>query len=667
MKRNQFLVLAGALSSSLMLAGCGSSSGSSDSSPSQGTEVSGTATAPAGTVAFYEPQTPFEVALNFFIPAVAAAITGLEPIEGADVELIRVDDNGNQIGEVLARTSTSITGNYRLTLPEGVNLAGNLVVRITGQNSTTLRAQVVEQDVDISPVSEFVLRKFITQGAKLDQLVVNDVVKLEGRVEAFDITLSDANNLEQAFAALDQQVGDFVENQVAVVAGGEGDSTGIAGNYRSAAFEFGLHDNDDGSNGTYATDLWMAQFSFAAGSDGAVTVNHTQEDFAYGSLNGTALNQSGVYYEVGLETFDESFPATYSGNGILSITGEFEEEIDGDYGWRFPAHTYNLQQVPDTGLFFLLANEAAVRYSTVDTDGDGEKDAVDPQAKQGDEVFRSLEVFGRTPTAFSDSDLTGTFGRVFIETWIESGVLEVETEINTLTFPGDGTVDSGASAGHRIGLVAGNSQPTYTATTGPAENDLTIVITADGDITSVSPAGAQEPTATDGFINDDANFLAFAESEGVDEQNAQMNKTLAVKLPAQAPTVAGKTYRLLFNSLTLGNGEEMIMNSSKFNTLLTMASNTTGSIDGTFIEVIKAGLGGDIEVSTEEVAAIEVTVSLGGAEPTDLVVSDEEGTTTMEGFFNEDASLGVFNVRWQPAGPGNPNELGLAILVEIDG
>lgn len=661
MKRNQFLVLAGALSSSLMLAGCGSSSGGSGSSSSQGTEVSGTATAPAGAVAFYEPQTPFEVALNFFIPSVAAAITGLEPIEGADVELIRVDDNGDQIGEVLARTSTSITGNYRLTLPEGVNLAGNLVVRITGQNSTTLRAQVVEQDVDISPVSEFVLRKFITQGAKLDQLVVNDVVKLEGRVEAFDITLSDSNNLEQAFAALDQQVGDFVENQVAVVAGGEGDSTGIVGNYRSAAFEFGLHDNDDGSNGTYATDLWMAQFSFADSGDGAVTVNHTQEDFAYGSLSGNALNQSGVYYEVGQETFDESFPATYSANGILSIFADFEEELDGDNGWRFPAHTYNLQQVPDTGLFFLLANEAAVRYGTVDTDGDGEKDAVDPQAKQGDEVFRSVEVFSRTPTAFSDSDLTGTFGRVFIETWIASGVLEVETEINTLTFPGDGTVNVGASAGHRIGLEAGNPAPTYTAVSGPAENGLTMVISADGDIVSVGGEAA------DGFVNDNANFLAFAESEGVSGQNAQMNKTLAVKLPDQAPTVAGKTYRLLFNSLTLGNGEELIMNSSKFNTLLTMASNTTGSIDGTFFEVIKAGLGGNIEVSTEEVADIEVAVSLGGTEPSNLVVSDAEGTTTLDGFFNESASLGIFNVRWQPTGPGNPNELGLAILVQTDG
>ncbi|MEO9524410.1 hypothetical protein [Marinobacter alexandrii] len=664
MKRNQYLVLAGALSSSLLLAGCGSSSSSgsdSGSGSSQNSEISGTATAPAGAVAFYEPRSAIEIALNYVIPPVAAAITGLDPIGGASVELIRVDDDGIQVGEVLATTSTSITGDYRLTLPEGVNLAGNLVVRITGQNSISLRAQVVEQDVDISPLSEFVLRKFITQGANLDQLVVNDVVKLEGRVEAFDITLSDSNNLEQAFATLDQQVGDFVENQVAVVAAGEGDSSGIAGNYRSAAFGFGLHDSDQNTFGTYATDLWAGEFSFVDGGDGAVTVTHTSEEYAYGSLSGPALNQSGVYYETGVDNFDESFPATYTANGILSIFGEFEEDIDGDYGWRYPAHTYNLQQVPDTGLFFLVTNEAAARYGTVDTNDDGTKDAVDPQAKQGDEVFRSLEVFSRTPSAFTNSDLTGTFGRVYIGTWIQSDVLEVETEINTLTFHGDGTFDYGAVAGHRIGLESASSSPLYSQTSENAENGITINISADGDITSVGGQPA------DGFINDDFNVLAFAESEGTDQQTAEANKTLMVRLPTEAPMFTGNTYRLLLNSLTLGDGEELTMNSSQFNTYLTITSETAGTIDGTFFEVRKSGLGGDITVSTEDVSETQVDVTLGGSEPTTMTISDEEGTATLEGFFNESASLGVFNLRWQAAGPSEPNELGLVVLVKTEG
>ena len=45
---------------------------------------------------------------------------------GATVELLRVDNAGNPVGEVLAETVTSITGDYRLTLPDGVVLKSRL-------------------------------------------------------------------------------------------------------------------------------------------------------------------------------------------------------------------------------------------------------------------------------------------------------------------------------------------------------------------------------------------------------------------------------------------------------------------------------------------------------------------------------------------------------------
>lgn len=656
-KRKQHLVLIGALSSSLFLAGCGSSSsGGSDSGSgsSQNSEISGTATAPAGAVAYYEPRSAIEIALNFMIPPVAAAITGLDPIGGASVELIRVDDNGEQLGDVLATTSTSITGDYTLTLPEDVDLAGNLVVRITGQNSTHLRAQVVEQDVDISPVSEFVLRKFITQGARLDQLLVTDVVKLEGRVEEFDLTLSDSANLEQAFAALENEIGDFVENEVAVVASEKGNAASVEGAYRSAAFSFALHDSDNTDIGTYANDLWASTFTFADSGNGNVDITHVDEESAYGSLSGPAMNQSGIYYDVGTETVNESFPATLTDSGILSISGEFEEEIDGDHGWRYPANTYNLQRVSDAGLFFLISNEAAVRYATVDTNGDGEEDAVDPQQKNGDEVFRSLEVFSRQPTAFENADLTGQFGRVYLGSWMQADFIEVSTETNVLTFDGNGEFDYGDVSGHQIGLSSGGTS--YAALSETGETDQTMVITADGDITS---AGGGE---SDGFINDTYNFMAFAEADGLDQDNAETSKTLLVKLPDTAPTVTGNRYRMMLTAMKLGSGEQFLMTSSKFNTFLTMTSETEATIDGAIFEVAKTGLAGDIAVTTDTVETT-AAVDLGGLEPTTLTITDEEAATTLEGFFNQDASLGVFTLSWQESGQ-DPDELGLVVLVK---
>lgn len=668
MKLIKHIAIAGALSSSLLVVGCGGSS-SSDSSQNSPTnpqnppasllDISGTAEAPSGAVAHYETQNAFELALNFFISPLAAAITGLDPITGATVELIRVDNNGTQVGDVLATAVTSITGDYTLPLPEGVNLAGNLVVRINGSNDS-LRAQVVEKDVDISPVSEFVLRKFVSQGAALDQLLVTDVVKLSGRVEEFDITLSDSTNLEAAFTALENEIGDFVESEVAVAASTSGNAAGIAGDYRSSAFSFGLHDSDNNSIGTYANDLWASTFTFADNGNGDVTVTHLAEDSSYGSLSGSALNQSSIYYEAETETVNESFPATLTASGILSITGEFEEDIEEDYGWRYPAGIYNLQQVADTGLFFMVSNEGAVRYATTDTNNDGINDAIDPDMKEGDEVFRTLEIFSRQPTAFTNSDLSGKFGRVFLESWLASNTIELQTEINTLTFDGAGNYDYGAvNDGHLIGLSS--SGTSYQAVTEAGELNQPMVINADGDITS---AGG-EPS--DGFISDTFDFLAFAEAEGTDQQDAETSKTLLVKLPTTAPAVTDNKYRMLLTSMKLGTGAELLMSSSKFNTFLTMESETSGTIDGAFFEVRKTGLGGDISVSTDTAEAIDVDVALGGADMSTLTVSgDDGGTTTMEGFFNENATLGVFALSYTETASSDPDELGLVVLIKTN-
>ena len=673
MKKIKFIAIAGALSSTLLVVGCGGSSGkgSSENPQTDSRVISGAASAPgsadSGAVANFSQQSPLELAVNFFITPLAAEITGLKPIKGADVELIRVDNNGDQVGDVLATTTTSITGDYKLTLPENVNLAGNLVVRITGQNSKTLRAQVVERNVDISPVSEFVLRKFVDQGAALDQLVVTDVVKLSGRVEEFDISLSDSADLSAAFAVLENEIGNFVENEVAVAASEKGNAANIVGNYRSSAFSLDLHDSDNDTYGTFANDLWAGSFTFADSGNGAVTVTLNSEDSFYSSLHGNALNQGSVYYEFDIDKESESFPATLTSSGILSISGPFEEEIDEDSGWRYPANTYNFQRVANSGLFFMVSNEATVRYATVDTNSDGTKDAIDPAAKQGDEVFRTLELFSREPTAFTNADLNGTFGRVHLESWLAGSTIELQTETNTLTFDGAGNYDYGAVEGHLIGV--GSTGATYNAVTEGAGTNLPIVITANGDITSV--AGEE----SDGFINDQYNFIAFNEASGRNQSTANAeaegSKTLMVKLPTSQLNVSGNKYRMLLTSMKLesspANDVNFLVSSSKFNTFLTMASNTEGKLNGAFFEARKDGLGGDIRVNTDSVEDHPISVSVDSTGATTLSASSGDGgTTTMEGFFNEDATLGIFTLSYKESASANPDELGLVVLVKTD-
>ncbi|HBP74862.1 MAG TPA: hypothetical protein DD757_03235 [Alcanivorax sp.] len=658
------LFLIACVASATILAGCGGGSSSSSDDAGGGATsrtISGTATAPAGAVAFQEAPSVFELALNVLIPPAHAAITGLDPVGGATVELLRVDNAGNPVGEVLAETVTSITGDYRLTLPEGVNLAGNLVVRITG-TGTEMRAQVVDQAVNINPVSEFVLRKFIEEGADLDQLVVTDVVTLSGKVDTFDLTAG--NDLSDMLAKLDQEVGEFVEQQVAVIKEQPGDADSVTGDYRSAAFSLGLHDSDNDNFGTFANDMWRGQFDFADGGGNTVAITLEGEESAYSNFSGMSVATGSIYYETDIDTESENLSGTLTDSGILSIEGAFEEEINGDNAFRYPSVIYNLQQVQNTGLFFLLSQEAAVRYGTTDTNGDDEPDALNPDDRQGDEVFRALEVFARSPSGMSDSDLSGAFGRVFLETYAQTGVIELQTEVNVVTFNGDGTFDYGDATGHRVGLESNGS--TYQTLSETGSTGDAINVSADGDIISAGTEDGQ-PVPTDGFINDTFDFIAFAETENNENIWAQFNKTLMVKLPDSAPDVSGKRYRLMLLSVALdgvGNGSSDIeMINSQFNSYVNLTSNTAGTLNGSFTLVEKTGLGGDLVVEQDTVDE-PLTASIAANGATTLTLAGQDGSNIMEGFFNQDASLGVFTTRWVPQG-GDPNELGLVVLIDV--
>ena len=251
---------------SVLLMACDRSSSSSSAASQDAVEVSGQASAPSGSVAMLETQSAWDELLSSAISTAYAGIIGLDPIQNALVELIRVDDNGQQVGGVLATTFTSITGDYTLTLPTGVSLAGNLIVRITG-NGSELRAQVVEQEVDISPVSEFILQKFIQEGTPLSTLPVDSVVKISNKVEEFDLTAT--NDISSMLAALESEVGEFIENQITDISSSSISATLLTGDYRGAGIQIALH---DGFYGTYGIDYYVENLSLSGSADGDVDI-----------------------------------------------------------------------------------------------------------------------------------------------------------------------------------------------------------------------------------------------------------------------------------------------------------------------------------------------------------------------------------------------------------
>jgi hypothetical protein len=594
--------------------------------------------------------------MKFFAGDVAAAVNGLQPVTGATVELIRIDNEGNQIGDVITSTVTSITGDYTLTLPTNVDLAGNLIVRITGAGNSELRAQVVQQEVDISPVSEFILRKFIENETDLQVLDPEAVVKLSGHVQEFDLTAG--SDLSGLFAQLEAAVGEFIDGQIDVIQSEPDSATSISGNYRSAALQLVLHDSNDFEWGTFAVDMWRSEFVFNGNLDGAVEIEHLGEETAWGSMHGDDGMNLGLDYSTRIDDESDSYAASFNKARVLTIEGEFDEEIEEGYALRWPPVTYRLQKVPNQNLFFQLNQEAAVRYETIDTDDDGVNDALNPDAPVGDEASRGIEVFYKKATDLETASVNGAYGRIYLGVQMSAtGNLELEVETNELTF-NNGSLAYGAAERNSINRNAVGENQVSTETTEAEE--LSIEIATDGRITV-------EGEPTDGYFNDTADFAVMLGSHNEGQNQAGFAETFFVKLPQSAPDLANKRYRLMYLNTRL-SGTAIELSNSRFDSFITFTNNTVATAELGLSSLSKAGLGFDIFASAFPASERAVTVTVGDKGATTLQINAGGGYLRLKGYWNSTASYGLFTTGFVSTGPGappGPETVGLAVLVEV--
>ncbi len=671
------------IAAGLLMAGCGGGSSSGGGGggpgpgpgpgPGTGTDIGGNVAAPSGAVARLEGRDTLLLALSnvLFSPA-HAAIDGLQPVTGATVELIRVDDTGNPIGDVLATGVTSITGDYTLTVPSGVDLSGDLVVRITGMGGTQMRAQVVQEDVDINPVSEFVLAKFIEQGTDLDTLTTASVIKLTGQVDEFDLTAG--ADMQAMLDRLDAETGAFVEDQIALIESSPGDAATLAGNYRGIEMGGGLHDDDQQYGvGALSVDGGIFEFALSDRGNGDVDLAFSlEEDFeSRQQFNDTI---PALFNDVYIDTDGVTDPARIDSAGVLSVESEFEEDIDGDFGWRYPPALLLLQKARNDNLFVATGAEAGVRYQTVDNNNDGTKDAVDPDAREGDEVFRSLIVLAEQPAAMTNADLSGSFGQVFFEVALGAGGnYDIAVGHGTLSFDGVGTFDAGESPFADLARTAPGQVPAYSESTDPVENDVPYAVSDNGRSVTVGAGGDQEVLNT--LFNADFDFFSTQSSLVEDDANPDDNAvnaveamtSYAVKLPDAQLDLSNNVYRVFFIGTSLGQTSTALA-VERFSTLLSMNNDgLSGTLVSEIADVEKANPTAEVEAFPDEPVSLEnipVNVAANGAAT--IVVEDVEGAFTLAGYFSHDGSLGVFESRYGDTGQ-DPDELGIVVLVEING
>ena len=179
--------LAGLFLSAFILTGCGGGGGggSSPAAPAE-TTVSGTVQTPGGQVALNGPQILRRFVANLILSEAHADLTGLSAVpDGTKVQLARIDPvTGLTLSEIASTTTSKGRFSFNLT-QLGVGLSNTLIAQLAEETGIKLRAFVVDNVVNLEPVSEAVVETILDEIAKdptrnLDRFTVMEIKALVG-------------------------------------------------------------------------------------------------------------------------------------------------------------------------------------------------------------------------------------------------------------------------------------------------------------------------------------------------------------------------------------------------------------------------------------------------------------------------------------------------------
>ena len=165
------------LSVALSLSGCSGGGGGGNSS---GVTISGTVSAPGGAIAFNQSTGLKSMLAWLFVSDAIAQANAMAPIPNVTVNLVQIDNSGNQVA-ILATATTDSSGNYTLTAPAGFTPATAYLV-VVGSN-ITLSSFVTSTTVNIDPYTQTTVALItgaVSQaGASLSSVSLADVAAVQ--------------------------------------------------------------------------------------------------------------------------------------------------------------------------------------------------------------------------------------------------------------------------------------------------------------------------------------------------------------------------------------------------------------------------------------------------------------------------------------------------------
>ncbi len=228
---------------------------------------------------------------GLFISDLQADVVGLAPVANATVELVRLDNQGNVIA-VIATTTSDASGNYSFTTNEPPS--SDLAVRLPNEPAPT-RAIVTQTNIDITPVSEAVVRSIIDEilntGTVLGNYAVSEVKALVDLVNGMDIDVGGAATFDDAVNIVRTQAGSIL--------------TDMTAGYGTPGSVMALSQNDYALIGATTTLVPPPQFTPSS----SAAIDHRAIDGALGFKQATPETDGGV--EFGMLVLSDFASASY--------------------------------------------------------------------------------------------------------------------------------------------------------------------------------------------------------------------------------------------------------------------------------------------------------------------------------------------------------------------
>lgn len=272
----------------LLLSACGGSSGGNKSDDPAGSipvTLTGTVSAPGGTLAFNPPTGLKRWFASILGASAEAALTNTGTVDGATVSLIEIDNTGAQVGSVIA-TATTVSGAYTLSAPSTFAAGSNYVIKASGSVST-LNAFVTSTTVDIDPSTEAAKQLVISSvaGGALSGVSIAEIQSvqniIEEQIQELDSTPANTSDYVSGlstFSSSDEETSNILASIVssAVISGTVKD----ASNNTLSGVRIVVRDYSN----------WVTRAIGKSASDGSFSVNVPAGDYIVGALNVSTSN-----------------------------------------------------------------------------------------------------------------------------------------------------------------------------------------------------------------------------------------------------------------------------------------------------------------------------------------------------------------------------------------